>query len=101
MFDRAVLRRRVEEFQRLMRENGVDASMVRALSSFTYFTGVRWLRPALLIPVDGEPTAFVFKYEAEEFMEKSWVREVRTYVRAEELIRSVTGAKEALLSVKG
>ena len=91
-FDKEILRKRVECFQRLMRENSIDASMVRTLSSFAYFTGVKWLRPALLIPAEGEPTAFVFKHEAEEFMEKSWIRDVKTYMKAEELMRSVSGS---------
>ena len=91
MFSSEILRKRVEGFQRLMRENGIDASMIRTLSSFTYFTGVKWLRPALLIPAEGEPTAFIFKYEAEEFMEKSWIQNVKTYIRVEELMRNVSG----------
>jgi len=90
MFSREILRKRVESFQRLMRENGIDASMIRTLSSFTYFTGVKWLRPALLIPAEDEPTAFIFKYEAEEFMEKSWIQNVKTYVRVEELMRNIS-----------
>ncbi|RLI19650.1 aminopeptidase P family protein [Candidatus Bathyarchaeota archaeon] len=91
MFSEEILKRRVEKFQRLMKENGIDASMIRTLSSFTYFTGVKWLRPALLIPAEGEPIAFIFKYEAEEFMEKSWIRNVKTYMKAEELMRNVSG----------
>ncbi|HDO42283.1 MAG TPA: aminopeptidase P family protein [Candidatus Bathyarchaeota archaeon] len=86
-----ILRKRVEDFQRLMKENAIDASMIRTLSPFTYFTGIKWLRPALLIPAEGEPTAFIFKYEAEEFMEKSWIRNVKTYIRVEELMRNVSG----------
>ena len=74
-----------------MKENNIDASMIRTLSSFTYFAGVKWLRPALLIPAEGEPTAFIFKYEAEEFMEKSWIQNVKTYIRVEELMRNVSG----------
>ena len=86
-----ILKKRVETFQRLMKENAIDASMIRTLSSFTYFTGIKWLRPALLIPAEGEPIAFIFKYEAEEFMEKSWIRNVKTYIRVEELMRNISG----------
>ena len=91
MINREILKRRVEGFQRLMKENEIDASMIRTLSSFTYFTGVKWLRPALLIPAEGEPVAFIFRYEAEEFTEKSHIQNVKTYMRAEELMRNVTG----------
>ncbi|MHA1712331.1 MAG: M24 family metallopeptidase, partial [Candidatus Freyarchaeota archaeon] len=83
--------KRVERFQRLMRKNNIDASMIRTLSSFMYFTGVKWLRPALLVPAEGDPTAFIFKYEAEEFVEKSRIQNVKTYRKAEELMRAVSG----------
>jgi len=74
-----------------MKQNGIDASMIRTLSSFTYFTGVKWLRPALLIPAEGEPTAFIFQYEVDEFMEKAPIRNVKPYRRVEELMRAVSG----------
>jgi len=74
-----------------MKKNSIDASMIRTLSSFTYFTGIKWVRPALLIPAEGDPTAFIFKYEAEEFVEKSWIRNVKTYRKAEELMKNVSG----------
>lgn len=92
MISQETLKRRVERFQRLMRQRNIDASMIRTLSSFAYFAGVKWLRPALLIPAEGDPTAFIFKYEAEEFMEKSWIGNVETYMKAEELMRGVSGA---------
>jgi len=84
-------KRRVERFQQLMRENNIDASMIRTLSSFTYFTGLKWLRPALLIPAEGEPVAFIFQYEAEEFTKKTGIRNLKTYRRAEELMKAVSG----------
>ncbi|MHA1594204.1 MAG: M24 family metallopeptidase [Candidatus Baldrarchaeia archaeon] len=86
-----VFRKRVGEFQKLLRENGIDAAMIRTLSSFIYFTGVKWLRPALLIPADGDPIAFIFEYEAEEFRERTWIEDVRTWRRTPELMKSVTG----------
>jgi len=91
MFSQKTLERRVEKFQKLMREKDIDAAMIRTLSSFTYFSGVKWLRPALLIPAEGEPKAFIFKYEAEEFAENSWIKNVETYMRSEELMRKVSG----------
>jgi len=91
VFSRKTLKGRVEKFQKLMREKNIEVAMVRTLSSFTYFSGVKWLRPALLIPAEGEPKAFVFKYEAEEFMEKTWIEDVETYMRSEELMKKVSG----------
>lgn len=43
------------------------------------------------MPAEGDPIAFIFKYEAEEFMEKSWIRNVKTYTKAEELMKEVSG----------
>jgi len=91
MVDIDNLKGRVERFQELMKQNNIDAVMVRTLSSFMYFTGIKWLRPALLIPAAGDPIMFIFKYEAEEFMKKSWIENVKTYVKAEELMKEVSG----------
>ena len=91
MVNEKVFRKRTERFQRLMRENSIDASMIRTLSSFMYFTGIKWLRPALLIPAEGEPTAFIFQYETEEFAENSWIKNFKTYRRVSELLRAVSG----------
>jgi len=90
MTEDRIFRERIEKFQQLMKENNIDASMIRTSSSFIYFTGLKWLRPALLIPAEGEPTAFIFEYESDEFKEKTWVENVKTWRRAPELIGSVT-----------
>ncbi len=74
-----------------MKQNNIDASIIRTLSSFTYFTGIKWLRPALLIPAENDPIAFVFKYEAEEFMDKTWIQNVKTYMKAEVLMKEISG----------
>lgn len=91
MITQAILKERVKRFQQLMKQNGIDASMIRTLSSFTYFTGIKWLRPAILIPAESDPVVFIFKYEAEEFMEKSGIENVKTYTKAEELMKEVSG----------
>ncbi len=91
MVSQEILKRRVEHFQQLMKQNNIDASMIRTLSSFTYFTGLKWLRPALLIPAEGDPTASIFKYEVEEFMKKSWIQNVKTYTKSEELMKEISG----------
>ncbi len=91
MFDERTLKNRVERFQRLMKENGVEASEIRTLSSYRYFTGTKWLRPALLIPAEGDPTVFVFEYEAEELSKNTWIKDVRTWRRVEELMKGISG----------
>ena len=90
MIGKKDLKKRVERFQQLMKQNNMDASMIRTLSSFTYFTGIKWLRPALLIPSEGDPIAFVFKHEVEEFVEKTGIKNVETYLKAEELMKKVS-----------
>lgn len=83
---------RIRRFQASMQEKGIDATMVRTLSSFIYFAGTKWLRPALLIPADGEPVAFIFRNEKEEFLEKSWIRNVIPFGGVDDLIREVSGS---------
>jgi len=81
---------RIRHFQDLMRSNGIDASMIRTLSSFTYFADVKWLRPALIIPADGEPLAFIFKHEVKPFSERSCIRTIVPYGGIDELMRGIS-----------
>ncbi|MHA1596219.1 MAG: M24 family metallopeptidase [Candidatus Asgardarchaeia archaeon] len=90
-FNEEFVSSRIKKFQELMRENEIDATLIRTFSSFVYFTGVKWLRPALIIPSEGEPVAFVFEHEKEEFKEVSSIKNVRTYSKVEELMREVRG----------
>lgn len=80
---------RVRRFQKLLRKNNIEGAVIRALSTFTYFTGTRWFRPSLLIPAEGEPTVFVVEGEAEEFKRRSWIRDVVEYQEVESLMASV------------
>jgi len=83
-----IFRKRVERFQELLRRKDVDGAVIRTLSSFTYFTGTKWLRPSLLIPAEGEPVVFVVRGEAELFRERSWIEPVE-YQRVEDLMAGV------------
>ncbi len=85
-----VLVSRYRRFQELLRREGIDAVMLRTLSSFIYFTGIKWLRPALLIPAEGEPTAFVAHGEEKFFRERTWIRDVVTYAEGGELMARVS-----------
>ncbi len=84
-----IFRKRVERFQELLQENGIDGAVIRTLSSFIYFTGTKWLRPSLLIPAEGEPVVYVVKGEAELFRERSWVENVVEFQRVEDLMAGV------------
>jgi len=81
---------RVKRFQKLMKAKEIDASVIRTLSSFTYFAGVRWLRPALLIPADGNPLAFIFKHEMKPFTESAFIKDVLPYGGVEDLMKGVS-----------
>ncbi|AEH24227.1 M24 family metallopeptidase [Pyrococcus yayanosii] len=87
--DPEVFRKRVERFQELLRENGIDGAVIRTLSSFIYFTGTKWLRPSLLIPAEGEPVVYVVKGEEELFREKSWIENVVEFQRVEDLMAGI------------
>ena len=84
-----IFKRRVERFQKLLRENGIDGAVIRTLSSFIYFTGTKWLRPSLLIPAEGEPTVYVVKGELDLFREKSWIENIIEFQRVEDLMAGV------------
>ncbi len=87
--ERGIFEKRVRKFQELMRENNIDGAVIRALSTFTYFTGTRWLRPSLLIPAEGDPTAIVVENEVEEFRRRSWIEDVVEYEEVETLMAMV------------
>ena len=90
-FPKNVLTNRLRKFQALIREKNIDAVMIRTLSSFIYFTGIKWLRPALLIPADGNPIAFVASGEEEAFLERTWIKDIITYTEGGEVMAKVSG----------
>ena len=86
-----IFEKRLRKFQELMRKNNIGGSVIRTLSTFTYFTGTKWLRPSLLIPAEGEPTVLVVEEEADEFKRRSWIEDVVEYQEAESLMATVVG----------
>ena len=87
----SAFRYRLRKLQALIKEKEIDAVMIRTLSSFIYFTGTKWLRPALLIPADGEPIAFVARGEEEGFIERTWIKNVISYTEGGEVMAKVSG----------
>ncbi|WP_461866888.1 M24 family metallopeptidase [Thermococcus sp.] len=84
-----IFKKRVERFQKLLRENEIDGAVIRTLSTYIYFTGTKWLRPSLIIPAEGEPIAYVVKREGERFREKSWIENVVEFQKVEDLMAGV------------
>ena len=89
-FPEEILKKRMETFQKKIIEKGLDGVMLRTLSSYTYFTGIRWLRPALFIPSTGEPIALIAKSEENGYRKKTWIKSIITYVDGGELIVNIT-----------
>ena len=89
-FPENILRARLKKFQQKLRENNIDAAMIRTLSSYAYFTGIKWLRPALLVPAEGEPIAFVAHGEEDGFREKTWIKNIVTFKEGGDLMRHVS-----------
>ncbi|RLF88397.1 aminopeptidase P family protein [Thermococci archaeon] len=86
-----IFKRRLERFQERLRENEIDGAVIRTLSSFIYFTGTKWLRPALLIPTEGDPIVYVVRGEEKLFKRKSWIEDVVEYQKVEDLMAGVVG----------
>lgn len=89
-FPEEVLRKRLKAFQEKFSSKGIDCVMLRTLSSYAYFTGIKWLRPALFIPSDGDPIAFIVRGEEHGFMEKTWIRNIITFIDGADLMAKVT-----------
>ncbi len=90
-FPEHILKQRLSRLKEELARRGIDAIMVRTRSTFTYLTGTKWLRPALLVPVDGEPIAFIAKNEEEGFLERTWIRSIVTYTDGGDLMAKVSG----------
>ena len=86
-----VLKGRVKAFQKRLRDSGIDAAMIRVLSTFIYFTGVKWLRPSLMIPAEGNPVLFAVKGEEKGLRSLSWLDSIVTYREGGELMGKVSG----------
>ncbi len=89
-FPEETLKSRIREFQKRLSENNIDAAMIRTLSSFIYFTGTKWLRPALLVPAEGEPTLFVARGEEEGVKERTWIHNIVTFTDGGDLMAKVS-----------
>lgn len=88
-FPEGILRNRLKRFQERIQEIGLDGVMLRTLSSYIYFTGVKWLRPSLFIPGEGEPIAFIAEGEKEGFTERTWISNIITYTDGRDLMSKV------------
>ena len=89
-FPEEVLKKRMKSFQEKISLKGLDGVMLRTMSSYIYFTGIRWLRPALFIPREGDPIAFIARNEESGFMKKTWIKNIITYADGGDLIVNVT-----------
>lgn len=99
-FPEDVLRSRYRRFQEAIRSRGLDAAVVRTLSTFIYLTGIKWLRPALVVPAEGDPVAFVARGEEVGFKEMTWIRNVETFTEGGELMGKVSGFLRSLNAKK-
>ncbi len=89
-FPTSVLRKRLERFQKELSSRNVNAAMIRVQSTFTYFTGTKWLRPALLIPAHDEPILFVARGEEEELAQRTWIDNIVTFRNGGDLMAKVS-----------
>jgi len=85
-----ILKKRLRNFQSKFSSRGIDAVMLRTLSSYAYFTGIKWLRPALFIPEGGEPIAFIVKGEENIFKKLTWIDNMITFTDGADLMAKVT-----------
>jgi len=89
IFPKKVLENRVNRLKSSLRKMDIDVALIRTLSTFIYLTGVKWLRPAIVIPADSDPIVFVAKGEEEGFKELSWIENIITYSDGGELMRKM------------
>jgi Xaa-Pro aminopeptidase len=81
--------KRVLKFQELMKEKHIDVTMIRDSYAYTYFTGIKWDPPALMIPSEGEPVIFAIDDEIDELKENTWIDKIFPYRDVKTLISGV------------
>jgi len=89
-FPKKILRKRLETFQRKLASENIDAAMIRVQSSYTYFTGTKWLRPALLVDASEEPILFVARGEEDELLSRTWVTNYVSFTDGGDLMAKVS-----------
>lgn len=72
--------------------------MIRTLSDYKYLLGLKWLRPAALIPAEGSPRVFIASGEEEGFTSRVVIKdvEITTYYEGGDLMSKVTSAIKSL-----
>ncbi|MCY0852318.1 MAG: Xaa-Pro peptidase family protein [Thermoplasma acidophilum] len=70
-------------------EKGLDAAVIRTMSTFIYITGIKWLRPSLIIPAEGDPTVLLADGEEDGFREMAWIKNVLSYSDGSQLMGEV------------
>ncbi len=88
-FPKKILENRVDKLKKFLRKMNIDIAVIRTLSTFIYLTGVKWLRPAIIIPADGEPIVFVARGEEDGFKELSWITNTISYTDGRELMKNM------------
>ncbi len=98
MVDPSLISSRLRRFQSKLKELSIDCAMIRTLSDFKYLLGLKWLRPAVLVPAEGVPKVFLARGEEAGFMERVAVKELEliTYSEGGELMSKVTGTIRSL-----
>jgi Xaa-Pro dipeptidase len=88
--------KRIEQAQKLMGENQIDALLMEGGTSLNYFTGIHWGRSerlfAMLLPKKGEPLYIAPKFEESRAREQTGNAKVYTWEESEnpfELVRQM------------
>ncbi|MEM4519625.1 MAG: Xaa-Pro peptidase family protein [Sulfolobales archaeon] len=102
MVEAEVLSHRLYKLQSKLKALSIDCAMIRTLSDYRYLLGLKWLRPAVLIPAEGVPTVFIANGEEEGFSERCIIKDLNvvTYFDGSDLMLKVTSAIKSLNAKK-
>ncbi len=84
-----IYKKRVERFQKLLKEKGIPVAMIRDSYAFRYFAGVDWDPPAMMVPAEGEPVIFAIEDEIPELSRLTWIERIEPYREVRKLITTV------------
>ncbi|MCD6195668.1 MAG: aminopeptidase P family N-terminal domain-containing protein [Staphylothermus sp.] len=79
----------MDHFKKKLKRRNIDAAMIRVQSTYTYFVGTKWLRPALLVPAEGDPVLFAARGEEEELANRTWINNIVMFTDGGDLMAKV------------
>ena len=93
-------KKRVQDAQQRMREQGIDAYLILTHDDYIYFFGEDRFQPRAIVPAMGQPIVITFQGEEEEVKASLGVADVKIFGTVGQQIKDVVGVMRGMASGK-